>query len=66
MVTGKQIRSTEDLLQLTRELKELWLFGTLRGIGDGVGEGSMDDDSKKVGEMVEALLKKQAEGPAKS
>ncbi|KUJ07084.1 uncharacterized protein LY89DRAFT_691891 [Mollisia scopiformis] len=52
------VRASEDLLQLTRELKELWLFGPLRGIKEGEGEGKMDEDSIKVGEMVEALLKK--------
>jgi hypothetical protein len=44
----------------------LWLFGTLRGIGEGVGDGNMDEDSKKVGEMVEALLEKEAEGTGSS
>jgi hypothetical protein len=46
---------------LTRELKEMWLFGPLRGIGEGEGEGKMDDDSKKVGEMVDTLLKRNSE-----
>ena len=56
-----QVRAAEDLLQLTRELKEMWLFGPLRGIGEGEGEGKMDDDSQKVGVMVDALLKKDLE-----
>jgi Surfeit locus protein 5 subunit 22 of Mediator complex len=55
-----QVRAAEDLLQLTRELKEMWLFGPLRGIGEGEGEGKMGEDSKKVGEMVEALLKRSS------
>ena len=36
----------------------MWLFGPLRGIGEGEGEGKMDDDSKKVGAVVEALLQR--------
>jgi hypothetical protein len=40
----------------------MWLFGPLRGIGEGEGEDKMEEDSKKVGEMVEALLKKNMEG----
>jgi len=56
------VRAAEDLLQLTRELKEMWLFGPLRGIGEGEGEDKMDKDSKSVGEMVEALLKKNYTG----
>lgn len=47
---------------MTRELKEMWLFGPLRGIKEGEGEGKMDEDSVRVGEMVEALLKKTSEG----
>ncbi|KAG4414785.1 hypothetical protein IFR04_012057 [Cadophora malorum] len=57
------VRATEDLLQLSRELKELWLFGPLRGIKEGEGEGQMDVDSQKVGELVEAALKRAAEHP---
>jgi hypothetical protein len=46
---------------LTRELKELWLAGPLRGIGEGEGEGEMGEDSKKVQEMVENILRKTSE-----
>ncbi|RQM06079.1 hypothetical protein DH86_00002396 [Scytalidium sp. 3C] len=59
--TNAMIQAVEDLLQLTRELKEMWLFGALREIGEGEGEDAMDADSKKVGEMVEELLKKSTE-----
>ena len=55
------MKAAEDLLRLSREMKELWLFGPLRGIGEGEGEGSMDVDAVKVGEMVERLLRKDAE-----
>jgi len=34
----------------------------LRGIGEGDGDNKMDEDSKAVGEMLEALLNRQAEG----
>jgi hypothetical protein len=44
---------------LTRELKEMWLFGPLRGIGEGEGEGKMDEDSKQVGAIVDTILKKK-------
>ncbi|KAH9209859.1 mediator complex, subunit Med22 [Leptodontidium sp. 2 PMI_412] len=60
------VRATEDLLQLTRELKELWLFGPLRGINEGEGEGQMNVDSQKVGELVEAVLKRVGEHPPAS
>ncbi|CAG8955057.1 hypothetical protein HYFRA_00007071 [Hymenoscyphus fraxineus] len=56
------VKAAEDLLKLTRELKELWLFGPLRGIGEGEGEGKMDEDSVKVGGMLESILRKDIEG----
>jgi hypothetical protein len=56
-----QTSAAEDLLKLTRELKELWIFGPLRGIGEGEGEGAMEEDSKKVEELVAAQLKKKHE-----
>ncbi|ESZ97216.1 hypothetical protein SBOR_2410 [Sclerotinia borealis F-4128] len=53
--------AAEDLLKLTRELKELWTFGPLRGIGEGEGDGEMEADSKKVAELIEKQLEKQHE-----
>ena len=58
-----QVRAAEDLLQLTRELKEMWLFGPLRGIGEGEGVGRMHEDSKQVGALVEAILMRNSEVP---
>jgi len=46
---------------LTRELKELWIFGPLRGIGEGEGEEKMDEDSTKVAGLIEELLKRKRE-----
>ncbi|CZS93493.1 uncharacterized protein RAG0_03776 [Rhynchosporium agropyri] len=60
------VRATEDLLQLTRELKELWLFGPLRNIKEGEGEGQMDEDSQRVGELLEAVLKRATDRPSPS
>lgn len=44
-------------MSLTRELKEMWLFGALRKLGEGEEEGSMDDDSEQVMAMVQEILK---------
>ncbi|KFZ09456.1 hypothetical protein V502_08735 [Pseudogymnoascus sp. VKM F-4520 (FW-2644)] len=54
--TQALIRAAQDLLSLTREMKELWLFGPLRGLGEGEEGGSIDDNSKRVVEMVEAMI----------
>lgn len=45
-------------MQLTRELKELWLAGPLRKIGEGENDDKMAEDSKKVRQMVEDILNK--------
>jgi hypothetical protein len=50
-----QITAAEELLMFSRELKELWLFGQLRDLGEGEGEGDIEENAKKVGEMVQAL-----------
>jgi hypothetical protein len=41
-------------------MKELWLFGPLRGLGEGEEGGTIDDDSKKVVEMVETMINERA------
>ena len=43
-------------------MKELWLFGSLRELGEGTDEGTMDGDSRVVGQMVESLLERVREG----
>jgi hypothetical protein len=53
-----QTQAAEDLLQLTRMLKELWLAGPLRGVGEGEAEDKMREDSLKVQELLEGILKR--------
>lgn len=52
------IRATEDLHRLVRQLKEMWLFGPLKGVGEGEDEGKIDEDSVRVGELLESLIPK--------
>ena len=42
---------------MSRELKELWLAGPLRGIGEGEGDGAMAENAKRVQELVEHVTK---------
>lgn len=48
----------ETLLQLTRELKELWIAGPLKAVGEREGDDGMAEDASEVGEMVNGLLKR--------
>lgn len=49
-----QIRAAEDILSLTRSMKEAWLFGTL----DTLGESSQDvERNQKLEEDVKAVEK---------
>ncbi|GLI78805.1 hypothetical protein PoHVEF18_007126 [Penicillium ochrochloron] len=48
------VRAAEDILSLTRSMKEAWLFGTL----DTLGESSQDvERNEKLGEDVKAVEK---------
>jgi hypothetical protein len=55
-LTTAQIRAAEELLSLSRELKEMWLVGRLRELGQGEEEGKIDEDAKMVGELVEKAI----------
>jgi hypothetical protein len=46
---------------MTRELRELWLFGPLRKIGEGEEDAPMESDANRVEEMVHNLLAKNTE-----
>lgn len=65
-LTTPQIRTSEDLLTLSRQLKELWLFGGLRevrattsGITQEVGAKRArraDEDARAIVAAVSGLL----------
>lgn len=52
-----QIRAAEDILSLTRSLKEAWLFGQLNTLGESQVATKTDGDAKAVAEGLETLLK---------
>jgi hypothetical protein len=52
-----QVKAAEDLMALTRELKELWLFGQL-DLRYGQDETTKaDEDAQTVGKAVQDVLK---------
>ena len=57
-LTRTQIHAAEQYLSFNRKLKELWLFGQIRDIGEGEEEdvGDMESNSTKVRDMVEQLI----------
>jgi len=54
--TGALIKAAEDLLKLSRELKELWLFGPLRELGEGEMNVQMDKDIAGAETMIGDIL----------
>ncbi|KAJ8611520.1 hypothetical protein MRB53_037927 [Persea americana] len=65
--TAGLIKAAEDILALTRQMKELWLFGSLEDRDDGAAanklEKKMDEDARAVGRMLAGLLKRQGQAP---
>lgn len=61
-----QIHAGEAYLSFNRRLKELWLFGKIRNIGEGEEEdtGHMSPNSIKVAEMLGKLIQAQRSGKA--
>lgn len=49
----------EDILTLTRQMKELWLFGPLNTLGESRVHEKTEEDAKAVAEMLERLLKER-------
>ncbi len=54
-----QIRAAEDILSLTRSLKEAWLFGQLNTLGESKVALKTDEDAKAVAEGLRSLLNGQ-------
>jgi hypothetical protein len=53
MLTIHQIKLVEDLLQITRQIRELWIVGPLKEAGDG--EAKAEDMDQTVGNTLELL-----------
>ncbi|KAK3322945.1 hypothetical protein B0H66DRAFT_555539 [Apodospora peruviana] len=55
--TRQKIKSTEDLLALTRRLRELWIVGPLKKPGDGDVEAAegMQEDAAAILELLTRL-----------
>lgn len=51
-----QVRSGEDLLRLSRQIKELWLGGPLRGVGEQEGNKDVDADARAVMSMLAGAM----------
>lgn len=54
----KLIHAAEEYLTFNRQLKELWLFGNIRELGEGEEEdvGGINTNAKTVASMVEQLI----------
>jgi hypothetical protein len=46
-------------MSLTRELKEMWLFGPLRSLKEGEAKANakIDEDAKAVAQIMDRLIK---------
>ena len=51
------MRAAEDILSLTRGLKEAWLFGKLDTLGESVVTAKTDEEARKVAGGLERLVK---------
>ncbi|KAH0335261.1 hypothetical protein KCU81_g9122, partial [Aureobasidium melanogenum] len=54
--TAALIRTSEDILALTRQMQELWLFGQLKTLDKNDIQARIDGDAKEVAEMLAMLV----------
>lgn len=55
-LTNLQIRTSEEILTLTRQMQELWLFGQLKTLEKSDVQGRIDGDAKEVAELLAKLV----------
>ncbi|KAL9002737.1 MAG: hypothetical protein Q9188_004356 [Gyalolechia gomerana] len=54
--TAALIRAAEDILSLTRVMKEMWLFGKLQTVGTNEAEERAEESAKGVEEGLRKLM----------
>lgn len=57
--TAALIRAAEDLLSLTRQMQELWLFGQLDTLGKSAVEEKTEADARRVAELIQTLVRRE-------
>jgi len=57
-----QIRASEDILSLTRQMQELWLFGQLKTLETDDGPVRGGEDAKAVADLLVQLTKADSNG----
>lgn len=63
-LTEHQVRAAEDILALTRTLKEAWLFGKLATVGASPAEGRAAESARRVAEGLKGM-RGEVEGEVK-
>jgi hypothetical protein len=60
ITNSTKIHAAEDLMSLTRELKEMWLFGPLRSLNEGEARANaqIGEDATAVANLIDSLTKK--------
>lgn len=61
-----QVRAAEDILSLTRILKESWLFGKLETVGISDAENRAEEAARKVAEGLSKLQGEKEEKEPRS
>ena len=59
---SSQVRAAEDILSLTRVLKESWLFGKLQTVGTSDAEKRAEEAAAKVAEGLARLQAQDGSG----
>ncbi|GAB7349796.1 hypothetical protein MBLNU459_g0510t1 [Dothideomycetes sp. NU459] len=54
--TAALIRTSEEILSLTRHMQELWLFGQLKTLEGGKLQDRVDQDAKEVASLLSQLV----------
>ena len=58
-LTVGQIRATEDVLSLIRQMQELWLFGQLNTLEPGNAQDKVDKQASEVAALLHKLSELQ-------
>ena len=62
MLIATKIRAAEDLLTLSHQMQELWLYGKLDTVGKSKVQVQANEDAEKVAQLLDTLFQQQIGG----